>query len=481
MNAQKMSSLLALIVLLIGCSTLVVAEDLWVAPEDRPTIVEISDTNVARLFRVQGLMEHISRYLSGIGFTRDVESLRIDIVQVLELLEGGGNEEDAVLPLLAEVSPALDADWLSSSQLREIGNVQDELLRLIETAVAALRRALAAGSADVARTELLGAAFIASSLTQSRDEEPTAPMTVAIHELLDLYPWHDAWVVEGESIQHAIDKLVDGGTIYIQQAGFRESLVINKSLTLSWAQVLPNGAFNFGGMDSGPTISAMPHRTVITVNGIGTEVLLSNISIAGGNVGILSGQGATVRAIEDCCMEITGSNVGILVMDDASVEFPGGIRYCDVGILVQDSGRLELGDASLGDNRISVVAEDDSTVAIDNVSLWRNSEAAIVIRDSAHAIVQSSTILMNQGDGIRLYDQAALHLSASRIYDNGGYGVRAMSSADDGDCDEIDISLLAISGVGNSIANSTSFEPNQLGAFCPAVLAEMPAAPTAED
>ncbi len=450
---------------------LAVADPTYIAPDDRPSIVEISDTNAARLFLIEALLERAANGILSAQHALDRDSERRILLSVLERLEGGETADDAILPLLAEVDVARDAEWLSAIQMDEIRAVQNEVKALLDAAVSALDRVLSEDDVNPRSPDLQVALLLLASLNGWSDPT-TAPRTVTVSELLDLYPWHDAWVLEGESIQHAIDKIIDGGTIYIEPASFSEPLVIDKNLTLSWAQVLPNGASYYGEFQNSPGISSAPYRTAITIAGEDIEVKLQNISVGSSNIGILIGDSAHV-SILDCCSEIFGCNVGIRLVESASLVFDGGLRFCDVGILVQDQGRLELRDASLGDNRVTLVVEDAAFAELQKASIWRNTVAGVEIHDDGRADVQGSSIVLNQGDGIRLYDRAALHISGSRIDRNGGYGIRAMPSDEDEGCSLLDISTLTISGAGNAIPGRGALVENHLGAFCPAGLEDL--------
>ncbi len=472
MNSRRFLIVCFLLTSVLAVSPLVFADTTYVAPEDRPTIVEISDTNIARLFRVEALLERTASAIVSAQHSLDQDSVRRMVLSALESLEDGGDTEDAVLPLLAEVDVNRDAAWLSTSQMDEIRMVQDEINGLLEAIVTALHRVLAEDVVDPRASDLQIALLLLSALCEWGDLETSASRTVTISELLELYPWHAAWVLEGESIQHAIDKVIDGGTIYIEPASFSEPLVIGKSVTLSWAQVLPNGGYGFSEFQNSPSISSARYRTTMTIVGEDIDVGLENISVIAGNTGILIGGSAHV-SILDCCSEIRGSQVGIRIVDRASLIFEGGLRFCDVGILVQDQGTLQLRHASIGDNRVSLVAEGNAQANLQDASLWQNTDAGIEIHDAAQVNVQSSRISLNQGDGIRLYDLATLHISGSQIGQNGGYGIRVMSEETGADCSTVDTSLVTISGRANSIPDSDSPEGNRLGAYCPLSLAEM--------
>jgi len=67
-----------------------------------------------------------------------------------------------------------------------------------------------------------------------------------ISTLAEQFPSREIWVDPDESIQDAVDRVPDGGTIYISPGTYREMLTITKNLSLVAASHAPNGQPELG-------------------------------------------------------------------------------------------------------------------------------------------------------------------------------------------------------------------------------------------
>ena len=67
-----------------------------------------------------------------------------------------------------------------------------------------------------------------------------------VESLAQLFPLREIWVDAGESIQAALDRVPDGGTVYIPAGVYREALVVNKNVNIVAASHAPNGLPELG-------------------------------------------------------------------------------------------------------------------------------------------------------------------------------------------------------------------------------------------
>jgi hypothetical protein len=268
-----------------------------------------------------------------------------------------------------------------------------------------------------------------------------------LKRLLELFPPMVIWVSPGESIQDAIDRIPEGGTIHLEPGEYRETIDITKSLTI------------LGG--AGARTTAAHLKLYATVSGIGgwrPSILVDaeegiEVSLRGLRVdGWLRAAGSA--RIQLSRMRFEGVDSGIEALEAVQIvcedsQFHGNRR----AVSCRDSTVCTLKDTQItGSLTIGVEALGDALLTIDTCTIENTQDDA---GDAGH--------------GVGLVENATLHLVNSRLVGNQGYGVFAYAWPCLGP-NAAPFEELAyqgeVTGWGNTIPGPDEENGNVLGSIC---------------
>ncbi len=83
-------------------------------------------------------------------------------------------------------------------------------------------------------------------LVSARGGDNTQFPLGGVESLAQLFPLREVWVNAGESIQAAVDRVPDGGTVYVPAGVYRETVVVSKNVSIVAASHAPNGLPELG-------------------------------------------------------------------------------------------------------------------------------------------------------------------------------------------------------------------------------------------
>ncbi|MFC2078752.1 right-handed parallel beta-helix repeat-containing protein [Candidatus Bipolaricaulota bacterium] len=132
--------------------------------------------------------------------------------------------------------------------------------------------------------------------------------------MVALFPSREIWVEVDESIQDAVDRVPEGGTVFIPPGTFRGTVSISKSVNLVAASHAPNGLLEMGRT----VLEGMQWRASIEIeSGEPIDVGIRGLVIrnAGGGVSV---RGSCAVDLFDVLVEDAGT--GIYVDEGAAVE-----------------------------------------------------------------------------------------------------------------------------------------------------------------
>jgi len=308
-----------------------------------------------------------------------------------------------------------------------------------------------------------------------------------------------------ESVQEAIDRAAAGTVIVLSAGVYRESLVVDKSLTLR-------------GSDSlGVAIVGLEQGSVIRILGDDTVVRLESLTVRGGvgfaGHGIEAEDSASVtlsqvRTCDNSWCGVWAKDKSHVLLQDSESSSNGTF-----GLYGQDFATLTLERSRVTDNnthglfilhyaevlvRDSTVSEnwsglwmwDGSRVAVENsavcdnidvgISVWNagllrlrgatvagNGSTGIWLAESSRGILNDSSIAENGSDGILLQEDAVAEISDCIVIANGEAGIRAWTPS----CAETfnpDRTFKGtVTGEGNYIPGPDETEGNAKAGLCP--------------
>ena len=322
-------------------------------------------------------------------------------------------------------------------------------------------------------------------------------LTGGVQTLVELFPSREVRIAPAVSIQDAIDRVPEGGTVYLPPGVYREALRITKSLTLEVEE--PDLAEAFGEV----VIQGAPWRSVVLVlSDDPIVVTLRNVVLADGARGLeVFGAGSVV--LED--VEFRDCGVGIAASDTASVDLTGVLfRGGHTGLQVTQSASFRcigadfiesetavlLGAASdresvlrdctiqarPGDWQASVYVgstrgidrkEGLARLLIEDCRIHESKGPGIQLGYGALVRISNTSIVDSLGDGIALQGDAALELRNVSILRSGGLGLVAQTEECAGHPMHESFTG-TIAGWGNTIPGPEEEGGNLEGGICPA-------------
>ena len=308
----------------------------------------------------------------------------------------------------------------------------------------------------------------------------------------------------GESIQAAIDTAEPGDIVSIGAGVFRESLVVDRSVTLR-------------GAAEGTTISGEDFGAAVRVVGEGVRVRIEGLTVTGGRGfrghGIQTEGGVTVELIDvtstgnawcgvwatdrstlvlENCRLAENHTFGLYTWDFARVELCG----CTIagngthGILALHASEVTLADCLVAGNWCGVWAWDGvrfratDTEIVDNAAqgiathnaalveltrciVARNADSGLWFSDSSRGVLSDSAVQANGRDGVLIERDGIVEFYRCTILGNVGFGIRAAVPECVGGFDPANPYKGWVKGEGNVVPGPAVEHGNREAALCP--------------
>lgn len=378
---------------------------------------------------------------------------------------------------IARIADILD----SISALDLSGPAQAELRFAVETAAGFLNQAL--GQATEARslleegedaTQVLQATY--ASVAAALGEEGSANHLGGLREAIRLLRDRTVVVAIGESLADAVERILPGGTVYLEPGLhlLPNALNIGKDLTIarkpgSTEQVVLEFTPDYGTMG----ITVYSSTGPITVQ-------IENVEITGANRAIASGANVTLRLRN---VSLRGNTMGIHV-SDSSLDLVGCVitENTDYGILITRMQPSTLVRCSIVKNGTKASAgepywfvggirtELSAVIELRDCDVSGNMGYGILAQGVTDLSIHNSRISDNQTEGILLLDRGSLEIYDSVVQRNGTIGLLAHSDT----CPRYEDMFVShhyrgeIRGSGNVIPGPDDPDGNGMAGVCPA-------------
>ena len=364
-------------------------------------------------------------------------------------IERPGREIEGLMPLWARIQTAaieeIALDVLPAAHWTALGEAWQGVGPFLLLASKAAQEAVNSGEEGAAESLRSVYAYLLAARGGFND-----PYLMGGTEFLEeIFPSREIWVRSGDSIQDAIDRIPDGGTIYVEPGTYRETLAIEKSLTLIGGARVPT----IGGVHGNTHIKGVEWRpSILVTSETPIVVRIENVMVTDADHGVaVSGQAHLTLSRVD----FHDNKTGLAVLGDATAicEFLCMFISNEVGVFCAGNSRCEL----LNDSRIQ----------------WSTGHAgAVEAFGNAEVVIDGSYINGNSGDGILLFETSKLQLTGSSIWDNEGYGIRTTGNGCLGGVFATGSARFTgqITGGGNTIRGGDEENGNLQGAVCPAEL-----------
>ncbi|MBU1048570.1 right-handed parallel beta-helix repeat-containing protein [Candidatus Bipolaricaulota bacterium] len=260
-------------------------------------------------------------------------------------------------------------------------------------------------------------------LTTALGTKDSATTSDGLRAAEDILPQEVLFLEPGDSIQEAVDRLADGGAIFLKPGGYQDQHVI---LTRSiWLARLPGTSSRVrisGGHAGDP---------VFLATGETGDIEFSDLTITEGSSAIRSEAHASCWVSN--CYLIENDSAGVEVAENSSMT----ITDCQVrgnrvyGVIVSDEARVSLAcsDISLNVfiNLLSIgaglVAGDHTTVTVRDCVMIGNSGYGVILTGNAALSATNLNISYSQHGGLHLQQASQAYLSACRIGVNGHWDI----------------------------------------------------------
>ena len=195
------------------------------------------------------------------------------------------------------------------------------------------------------------------------------------------------------SLQQAIDALISGGTLLLEEGDHTSSLTIGKELSIESAD---------GVAILQAASTALP---VLSLVG-GANLRLARVTISGGSEGMLVSSDAIVAAV-GCNFSENVESINIAYSASMELTDCRIVRSEQRGAFIGGSARASITGCSIANNGgHGIDVADFAAVTIANSSVtYSGREGGIVLWGSCQAILEGNTVADNRGFGIVIYER----------------------------------------------------------------------------
>ena len=266
------------------------------------------------------------------------------------------------------------------------------------------------------------------------------------------------WVEEGDSIQAAIDRAPDGGTILVGPGVFNEALSIKKSIHLVGSSEL-GGTVIEGGWQY-----ARANAIECSAPGDPISVSLTGITLRGTE---------QASGMFDWGTGIYAWGSVDLTLANVLIE-----SFVNAGLVVSDTSQVHGSNLGFAGDGSAIVLTDHAVCRITGVRIEGSlsDQSAVLLTGAARFSLSDAIIADSVGDGILYEPTASIELNDVQLLRNGGYGVRVKDAVcgTDPDAPKLDYFEIQetyhVSGEGNVSPGPDEENGNVLGKFCPEIL-----------
>ncbi|MFC2099931.1 right-handed parallel beta-helix repeat-containing protein [Candidatus Bipolaricaulota bacterium] len=261
-----------------------------------------------------------------------------------------------------------------------------------------------------------------------------------VQTLVDWFPSRMVWAGEGETLQDVIDRVPEGGTIYLEPGTYRGPVDISKSVTIAAYSSGVSPAFG------AVVIQGLPWNVAVDIESESPiSVVLRDLEIYDGAAGVLAG-GAVELLLENVV-----------------------IRDCTQGLSVWEGASVSCVSTQFLRNRGAVFLSSDARCELTDCRIAETSQTAILLQADVSLTAVGCSILDGGSSGISVQDRVELHLEGMTIAGNAEYGLIVYTDT----CVETGwMEVLAftgtITGWGNTIPGPDEENGNLEGSICPA-------------
>lgn len=334
-----------------------------------------------------------------------------------------------------------------------ISDVLDVGAKLIQAGYAAALQALTVLERDGELEDAFLSAYAFVATARGGFDDPM--LIGSLERLAEMIPPKEIWVAADESIQDAINRIRENGTVYLSPGTYSEVIVISKSMNLVAASHSPNGLPELGSsiLKGQPWRGARPFDgTIEIVSEESIEVVIRGLIIRS------SGGGMTVKGASD-----------VRLVD---VNFENN----EIGLWVSDGGVVSAEACRFSENEqaMTVVWGGECSLRECTVERSARKNYAVAVLCSRLELIDSR-ISDNPGGGIGVGGGSVteLHMVDNEIIRN-AYGVRVNMTACELkppladswlDTPMSDYAFPTVSGWGNAIPGPEEEDGNSLQAF----------------
>jgi nitrous oxidase accessory protein NosD len=308
----------------------------------------------------------------------------------------------------------------------------------------------------------------------------------------------------GSSIREAVAGAAPDAVIELGAGIFRESLVIDRSVTLR-------------GAAEGTTIEGTASGPAVRISGTDLRVRLENLTIAGGRgwnghgIQIEGSSSVHLDAVTStrnawCGLWVTDESVvtlsrcrlvengthGLYTWDFARIEAQEceisrncthailafhlselRLRNCTVsgnlsGVYVWDGVRFHAATTAVTDNALcGLVAQNGSWLDLSECEVSRNGKNGLWFTDSGRGSLSGCAIRANGDDGVFIERDGIVDFVECVVDDNAGFGIRASVPSCTGEFVSGEPYKGWIEGTANVVPGPSDPSGNRLGGLCP--------------
>ncbi len=336
---------------------------------------------------------------------------------------------------------AVVEEHLSDAEIMQLSRAYetvDQFLRLASEAAQSAHEL--SGELDPA-SDLLRTTYALLLVARGDISDPL--LLEGFSHMVDLFPRTEVWLMPGESIQDAIDLIPAYGIINLVPGTYKETLVIDKSVTLQGAIDVTGGNPIFGEA----VIQGVEWKTAILISGADPlDVTIRNLTISKGAVGLHAMGEANVTAEEI------------------------HLSHCSTGAEFRENAVGTFLDSIFRANGTAFSCAGSSTCELQSCIVQDNTDAgaAVSARENATLTLEECSIVLNRGSGVHIRDDVSLTMNRCSLTRNFGYGLLAGTDICSMNTPLVKLNFDGtITGSGNTISGSGLTNGNWLGAICP--------------
>jgi hypothetical protein len=314
--------------------------------------------------------------------------------------------------LLSSIRPSIKSDYLHSQLL---------VLEYLQFALSECEQTVEAGKTVGESEQHLkkAYAFLAAALGTTN---PTS-LAVGLKAAEAMLPHEILFLKPGDSIQEAVDRLADGGAIFLEPGEYQDQCVV--VVGPIWISRSPNASsrVRIGGGHAG--------EPVFLARGEAADIEFSGLTITDGSSAIRLEANASCW-VSDCTLiendfagaEATGTSA--MIITDSLVR--GNYMY---GVIATGAARVSLAYCDISLNVFAnmqsigagIAASDHTTLNAQDCSVIGNSGYGIILSGSAAFSATMLSITYNQHSGLHLQQASQAYLVECRIAINGYWDI----------------------------------------------------------